>query len=35
MNLSPIDNSNIRKKQISALTNSTYYLFDSNKDLDE
>ena len=35
MNLSPIDNSNIRKKQISLLTNSTHYLLDSNKDLDE
>ena len=35
MNLSPIDNSNIRKKQISALTNPTHYLFDNNKCLDE
>ena len=35
MKLSPMENLNIRKKQISLLTNSTHYLLDSKKELED
>ena len=35
MNQSPLKNNTIRKKQISLLTNSTHYLLDNNKELEE
>ena len=35
MKLSPMENLNIRKKQISLLTNSTHYLLDNKKELED
>ena len=35
MNLSPMENSNIRKKQISVLTNSSNYILDKNNELED
>ena len=34
MNLSPMDNLNIRKKQLSVLTNPSNYILDQNKEFD-